>query len=245
MKINFKTALIKMYVISIFSLSITSLFAQNPVLKIEKINPKLYVHTTYNVFNGQQYSANGLYLITKKGVVIFDTPWDQTQYQPLLDSIKNKHHLPVIAIFASHWHEDRAGGFAYYNKIGVPTYATAQTNTILKANNKASSTKEIVLGKTYRIGGEKFKIEYFGEGHSLDNTVVWFPKYQVLNGGCLIKSAEATNLGFVGDGNVAAWPATIQKLEHAHPVIKKVISGHDNWKLDGHLERTKELLNQK
>ena len=244
MKINLKYTNFKMYWIGLFFLFSTFSIAQESPLKIEQINPKLFVYTTYNTFDGQKYAANALYLVTKKGVVIFDTPWDKTQYQPLLDSIQAKHNLPVLAIFTSHWHEDRAGGFDFYNKKGIPTYATAQTNSILKANNKATSTHEIVLNKLYKIGGEKFKIEYFGEGHSLDNTTVWFPKYEILNGGCLVKSAEANDIGFIGDGNVKEWPTTINKLEQAHPAIKRVIPGHDEWKNGDHLKRTKEIIKQ-
>lgn len=220
------------------------LTAQEKPLIIEELTPKLYVHTTYNTFKGKKYSANGMYLVTKKGIVLFDTPWDETQYQPILDSIQKRHNLSVIAVFASHSHEDRSGGFAYYNKLGIPTYATKQPNTILKNNNQAISTKEIKLGKTYKIGGEQFVIEYFGEGHTVDNTVVWFPEYNVLNGGCLVKSAEATDLGNIAEANVKAWPVTIDKLMLQHNIIQKVIPGHDNWRLTGHLENTIKLLNK-
>ncbi|WP_312192451.1 MBL fold metallo-hydrolase, partial [Sphingobacterium sp.] len=96
--------------------------AQEKPLLIEKINSKIYLYTTFNTFEGTKYAANALYLVTKKGVILFDTPWDASQYQPLLDSIKQKHNLPVIAVYATHWHEDRAGGFAYYNRMGIPTY---------------------------------------------------------------------------------------------------------------------------
>lgn len=220
-----------------------SVFAQEiKPLKINRLNDKLYVYTTYNTFNGQRYSANALYLITKLGIVLFDTPWDTTQYQPLLDSIQNKHKLPVIAVFTSHWHDDRAGGFTYYNTKGVPTYATPQTNFLLKKNDKEESTRAIKLSKTYKIGGERFKIEYFGEGHTKDNVVVWLPDYHILYGGCLIKSAQAQNIGFVGDGNLRDWPITIGKLMKRHPNIALVIPGHDEWSGAGHLERTLELL---
>ena len=231
-----------MYWIGILFLFSTFLYSQHASLIIEQINPKVFVHTTFNTFNGKPYAANGMYLVTKKGIVLFDTPWDETQYKPILDSIQAKHHLPVIAVFASHSHEDRAGGFAYYNAIGIPTYATKETNAILKANDKVAATNEIELGKSYKIGGERFKIEYFGKGHTADNTVVWLPKYKILNGGCLVKSSEANDLGNISEADVKAWPMTIQKLMYHHPKIKLVIAGHDNWKNQGHLEHTLKLL---
>lgn len=222
----------------------TVLMAQEKPLIIQEVNPHLYVHTTYNIFNGKNFSANGMYLITKDGVILFDTPWDKTQYQTILDTIQERHHLPVIAVFATHSHEDRSGGFDYYNQMGIPTYATKQTNEILRKNNQATSTNEIELGKTYRFGVEKFIVEYFGEGHTIDNTVVWFPKYKILDGGCLVKSAEAKNLGNIADANVEAWPITINKLKEKHSKIIQVVPGHDNWNLNGHLENTTKLLNK-
>lgn len=233
-----------MYWIGIIFLFSTFLYAQSAPLIIEQIHSKVFVHSTFNTFNGKQYAANGMYLVTKKGIVLFDTPWDKTQYQPILDSIQKKHLLPVIAVFASHSHEDRAGGFEYYNKMGIPTYATKETNSILKANGKAIATNVIELGKNYKIGGERFIIEYFGKGHTSDNTVVWLPKYQILNSGCLVKSTDATDLGYIGEADVNAWPKTIQKLMNQYPKIKLVIAGHDNWKMQGHLEHTLKLLNQ-
>jgi hypothetical protein len=37
-----------------------------------------------------------MYLVTNQGVVLFDTPWDSTQFQQLLDSIKIKHGKDVV-----------------------------------------------------------------------------------------------------------------------------------------------------
>jgi len=219
--------------------------AQEKPLSIEKINSQLYLYTTYNTFEGTKYAANAVYLITKKGVILFDTPWDSTQYQPLLDSIKQKHQLPVIAVYATHWHEDRAGGFAYYNRIGIPTYATKMTNDLLKANHKAQAAHLVKINKTYKVGGQSFVLNFFGAGHSLDNVVVWFPDYQILDGGCFIKSSEAKNLGNIVDGDVKAWKPALARLLAKYPQIKMVIPGHDGWKDNQQIQRTEELLTEK
>jgi len=224
---------------------LSSLRAQEKPLSIEKINSQLYLYTTYNTFEGTKYAANAVYLITKKGVILFDTPWDSTQYQPLLDSIKQKHQLPVIAVYATHWHEDRAGGFAYYNRIGIPTYATKMTNDLLKANHKAQATHLVKINKTYKVGGQSFVLNFFGAGHSLDNVVVWFPDYQILDGGCFIKSSEAKNLGNIVDGDVKAWKPALARLLAKYPHIKMVIPGHDGWKDNQQIQRTEELLTDK
>ncbi|MBY0066673.1 EBR family subclass B1 metallo-beta-lactamase [Empedobacter falsenii] len=220
-------------------------FGQIKPIQIDSINNNLFVYQIFNSLNGVEYNANGMYLVTNKGIVLFDVPWQKSQYQELNDMLQEKYNLPVIAVFATHSHDDRAGDLSFYNDLNIPTYATSLTNSKLKKEGKATSKFEIELGKTYKFGNEKFVVEYFGEGHTSDNVVVWFPKYKVLNGGCLIKGADAINLGYTGEANVIEWPKTIQKLVVKHPTIKQVISGHDNWKATGHIENTFKLLEKK
>lgn len=243
--ISFFSARVFTLLLSLSFCGFSSLQAQEKPLSIEKINSQLYLYTTYNTFEGTKYAANAVYLITKKGVILFDTPWDSTQYQPLLDSIKQKHDLPVIAVYATHWHEDRAGGFAYYNRLGIPTYATKMTNDLLKANQKAQATHLVKTNKTYNVGGQSFVLNFFGAGHSLDNVVVWFPAYQILDGGCFIKSSEAKNLGNIVDGDVTAWKPALARLLAKYPQIKMIIPGHDGWKDNQQIQRTEELLAEK
>lgn len=54
-----------------------------PALAITHLTGDLYVYTTYGQSGGAPYPANSMYLLTSKGAVMFDTPWDSTQYQPL------------------------------------------------------------------------------------------------------------------------------------------------------------------
>lgn len=169
-------------------------------------------------------------------------PGKKTQYQSLMDTIKKRHNLPVIAVFATHSHSDRAGDLSFYNNKNIDTYATQKTNELLKKESKATSSKLIETGKKYQIGGEEFVVDFLGEGHTIDNVVVWFPKYHILDGGCLVKSKNATDLGYVGEANVKDWPTTIKMIQKKYASAIMVIPGHDEWKGNGHLEHTLELL---
>lgn len=217
-------------------------FAQIKPLIIEPLNDKLFVYQSFNHFKGVEYNANAMYLVTKDGVVLFDVPWQESQYQTLLDSIKVKHQLPVIAVFVTHSHEDRAGDLSFFNALNIRTYASAKTNHILREQGRAEATHLIEIGKTYKFGKEKFAVEFFGEGHTSDNLTIWFPKYKVLNGGCLVKGSAAENLGNVAEANLYAWPKTINEISQKHPKIKQVIPGHDAWRGEGHLSNTLKLL---
>ena len=39
-----------------------------------QIKPNFYIYKTFGVFGGKEYSTNAVYLVTKKGVVLFDVP---------------------------------------------------------------------------------------------------------------------------------------------------------------------------
>ena len=41
-------------------------------------------------------------LFTNNGLVMFDTPWDTPQFQPLLDNIKFNHNMNVLMCIATH-----------------------------------------------------------------------------------------------------------------------------------------------
>jgi metallo-beta-lactamase class B len=60
---------------------------KNQKLQISHLTGSFYIYTTYNYYKGNLFPANGMYLVTENGVVMFDTPWDSTQFQPLIDSI--------------------------------------------------------------------------------------------------------------------------------------------------------------
>ncbi|MEZ0129922.1 subclass B1 metallo-beta-lactamase, partial [Flavobacterium sp. LBUM151] len=71
----------------ILFLVLSNTFAQskNSPLQISHLTGDFYVYRTFHDYNGTMISANAMYLVTDKGVVLFDAPWDRTQFQPLLD----------------------------------------------------------------------------------------------------------------------------------------------------------------
>ena len=103
-------------------------------LEISRINDSTFVYTTYNTYKNQQVPANGLLKVTSTGVVMIDTPWDTTQFQPLLDSISSRFHKPVNLVIATHAHDDRTAGLNFYKKKGIPTFTSLATAQICFEN---------------------------------------------------------------------------------------------------------------
>lgn len=58
---------------------------------------------------------------------------------------------------------------------------------------------------------------YPGHGHTSDNIVLTFR--QALFGGCLIKSMDATDLGFIGKADLASWTGSVQRVAARYPNI--------------------------
>lgn len=191
-----------------------SLFAQpkQAPLKIEHLTENFYIYTTYHLYQNEPVQANGMYLVTKEGVVLFDTPWDTTQFQPLLDSIEYKHHKKVILCIATHFHDDKTAGLEYYKLKGIKTYTTVLTDQWSEKRNMKRADNLISNDTLFSVGGYRFKTFYPGEGHTADNIVIWFEKERLLIAGCLIKGSDAENLGFLGDANPAAYATTVQRV---------------------------------
>ena len=218
--------------------------SKNSPLQISHLTGDFYVYKTFHDYKGALVSANAMYLITDKGVVLFDAPWDHTQYQPLLDSIKTKHNKEVIMCFATHSHDDRAGGLNFYRKKGIKTYTIKATDQILKKENEKRAEFIIPNDTVFKIGQYAFEVYYPGKGHAPDNIVVWFDKEKMLYGGCFIKSAEAENLGYLGDADVQEWEKSIKKVQSKFKSPKYIITGHDDWKDLTSLKHTLKMVQQ-
>lgn len=222
------------------------LLSQAPANKlvITHLTGDYYVFTTYNVYKGGLVPANGLYLLTDQGAALFDSPWDTTQFQPLLDSIMQRHHKKVVFCLATHSHEDRTAGLEYYRAQGAKTYTTLQTDKI--SRDKKGKRAEFLLAQdtVFTLGQHTFQTCYGGPGHTEDNIVVWFPREKILYGGCLIKSTEAEDLGYIGEANLEAWPITIRSLQKKFPNPRYIIPGHGDWHSKKALRHTLTLLRQ-
>jgi metallo-beta-lactamase class B len=215
----------------LFFLSATTAFAQDstPNLKISHLNGDFYVFTTYNLYKGNRIPANGLYVVTTDGVIMIDSPWDTTQFQPLLDSIKVKHNKTVSLCIATHFHEDRTGGLAYYKQQGIKTYTTRLTDELSKKRGMKRAEFLITNDTTFTLGQYTFQTYYPGHGHTADNIVIWFEKERVLYGGCLIKSVDDTTLGNLADANVKTYATTLKNVQKKCKAPQYIIPGHSNW----------------
>ncbi len=105
--------LIFLFVISVGSPYLVNGQVPEDKLIISKLTGDFYVYTTFQTINGTLFPSNSMYIITDGGAVMIDTPWDKTQFQPLLDSIKSKHNKEVMLCISTHFHDDRIAGLDF------------------------------------------------------------------------------------------------------------------------------------
>lgn len=215
-----------------FALSLTHVFGQpeKTKLKISHLTGDFYIYTTYNTYKESLVPANGMYLVTTNGVILFDTPWDTTQFQPLLDSIKLNHRKSVVLCMATHWHSDKTAGLEYYRQQGIKTYTTVLTDEFSKKNNMKRAEFLMEKDTVFQVGQYAFETYYPGQGHTADNIIIWFKKEKILYGGCLIKGVDDENLGYLGDANVMEYASTLKKVKKKCRKPKFIIIAHSDWK---------------
>lgn len=213
-------------------------------LNISHLTGDFYIYTTYNFYKDARIPANGMYLVTNKGVILFDSPWDTTQFQPLLDSIQKRHHKNVIICLASHFHEDRTGGLEYYRQKGIRTYTTRRTDELSQKRGMKRAEFLIDKDSIFTVGQYSFQTYYPGHGHAPDNIVIWFEKEKVLYGGCLIKSADDSNLGNLADASSKDYATTIKNVQAMCKNPKYIITGHNDWTNTRSLAHTLEMALQ-
>jgi metallo-beta-lactamase class B len=218
--------------------------ATHAQFELKELTPNIHIFTTYNSYQGEKISANGIIAITKEGAIVIDTPWDEAEYQTLIDTIQSKWGKEVKMVIATHSHADRAGGFGFYNDKGILTISSKRTDEILLANQEPRASKVFKSDTTIILGGQKVALVFPGEGHTKDNLVVYFAKDKVFFGGCFLKSEEATDMGYIGEANLTTWPTAVLKVQKRYKRANFVVPGHGEGLSHKAFDATLNLLNQ-
>lgn len=194
-------------------------------LIVIKLSENVYQHISYLKTNDfGKVPCNGMIVVDNGEVAVFDTPTDAESSKELIEFLQDR-NLKIKSVVATHFHEDCIGGLDEFHNIGVPSYAHIKTIEFLKDNGKNIPQNAIGNEFDLEVGNKKVFLNYFGEGHTKDNIVAYFPDEKTLFGGCLLKEMDATK-GYLGDANENAWSETITRLKQKYPNIQTVIPGH-------------------
>ena len=200
-------------------------------LIIKKLSNHIYEHISYlNTDDFGRVDCNGMLVVNDNQGVIFDTPTDDQSALELINYVTNDLKCEIMAVVPTHFHEDCIGGIKVFEKHNIQTYASEQTMELLKKNGQRLSrpVKMFNDSLTLKIGNEILYVEYFGEGHTKDNVIGYFPEDHAIFGGCLVKTLGASK-GYLGDANTEEWSKTVKKIKLKYPKTKIVIPGHGSW----------------
>lgn len=198
-------------------------------LIITQISENSFEHTTFLQTNDfGNVPCNGLIVRNSHETIVFDTPAYEKDSEALIRWIKDSLHCKINAIIPTHFHNDCLGGLKTFHEQGIPSYAYFKTIDLAKANNFAVPQNSFNDSLILKVGNENITAKYFGEGHTKDNIVGYFPSEQILFGGCLIKEVNATK-GYLGDANVEEWSGTVEKIKKGYPRVKLIVPGHGDY----------------
>ncbi|EON75501.1 Beta-lactamase [Lunatimonas lonarensis] len=211
-------------------------------LVVTQVSENAFIHTSYlQTDDFGKVACNGLVLTGGGEAFVFDTPTDDSSSEVLLQWLESSRGLQVKGVVPTHFHKDCLGGLPVFASRGIPSYASHQTIAFAVDNNFALPQYGFEDSLYFQVGGEIILAKHFGQGHTEDNVVVYFPSEEVLFGGCLIKELGAQK-GYLGDANVSAWSQTVENIKERFPDVKLVVPGHGAYGDVGLLDYTIELF---
>jgi len=215
----------------------------NKDIKLTQICDSFFVHTSwYEYRDFGIVSSNGLLYIKNGEAILIDTPNDNEQTRQLLDYLKDTMNVYVRKVIIGHSHNDCLGGLEYINSQGIESISGTLTRDICEKERLPVPSRTFNKTLTIDFNGEKVFCYYPGEGHTIDNIVVYFPECRVLYGGCLVKSINSRRLGYTGGADPEEWKISIEKVQKKFPDINYVIPGHGEYGNSKLLTHTLELL---
>jgi len=199
---------------------------QSTDLIVTKLSESVYEHTSFlQTETFGKVPCNGMIVTDNHEAIILDTPANVESTKELIRFISNGLNAKINSVVATHFHEDCVAGLNEFRKLNIPSYANQATIELLKNEpEKLPQTgfkDELIL----EAGNKKVFLEYFGEGHTKDNIIAYFPDENVMFGGCLIKEVGAGK-GNLEDANEQEWPETVSRIKQKYPDVKIVIPGH-------------------
>ena len=198
-------------------------------LIIIQLAENAFQHTSFKQTNDfGNVPCNGLIVINSKEAIIFDTPTNDKSSTELIIWIKETLHCKINAIIPTHFHDDCLGGLKAFHENNIPSYAYFKTIELAKENNFVVPKNSFGDSLILKVGNENIIAKFFGEGHTKDNVVVYFPSEDVLFGGCLLKEIDATK-GYLGDANVTDWSITVEKIKKEYSNVKIIVPGHGEY----------------
>lgn len=198
-------------------------------LIVKQIAANSFIHTSFLQTNDfGNVPCSGLIVRNSNEVIVFDTPTNDKSSEELIKWIRETLKCKINAIIPTHFHDDCLGGLKAFDEKNIPSYAYFKTIELAAENNLDVPKNSFIDSLILKVGDENIIAKFFGEGHTKDNVVGYFPSENVMFGGCLIKELDASK-GYLGDANVIDWSRTVESVKKEFPNVKIVVPGHGEY----------------
>lgn len=190
----------------------------------------------------QGFMSNAGFVVTRKGVVVFDTLGTPPLAEKMLGIIRKITKQPVKIVIVSHYHADHYYGVQVFKDQGAEIWAhrnaegqTRTENATLRLaqrkevlfpwvneNTKLTEPDKFLEGDTdFELGGVHFNIRHVGPAHSDEDLAMLVKEDRVLFTGDLVFKGRVP---FVGEADSKAWLNSLDKLIALKPRV--LVPGH-------------------
>lgn len=205
-------------------------------IKVTKVSGNIYM------LEGQ--GGNIAASVGEDGIVLIDD-----QYAPLAEKIQaalkniGVTDKPVRFIINTHYHGDHTGGNELFNNAGstliahdnvrkrLETGGTAGNGGSIKIENKPASKAALPIitfqhDVTIHLNGEDIHAMHFPSGHTDGDSIIFFPKNNVVHMGDDFMRTGFPFIDVASGGSVQGIIAACEKVAAELPADVKVIPGH-------------------
>lgn len=185
--------IIKTLLIIIFSVAVLNCSAQKQKpfkarevyrssdLIVIQVDENSFIHTSFLQTNDfGKVTCNGLIVRNKNEVIVFDTPTNDKESEELIRWIREKLQSRINAVIPTHFHNDCLGGLKAFHENSIASYAYFKTIELAKENNFIVPENSFRDSLVLKLGDEQIIARFFGEGHTRDNIVGYFPAENIM-----------------------------------------------------------------
>ena len=180
--------------------------------------------------DNQGFMSNAGFVITRDGVVVFDSLGTPALGAVLIAKIRKLTPLPIKRVIVSHYHADHIYGLQAFKAIGAEIWAHEAGKEYFASDNleeRLAQRREDLFPwvdeKTrilqpdrwlssdtdFELGGMHFALRHVGPAHSDEDLALFVQEDRVLFAGDLVFKGR---IPFVGDADSKLWLAALDKL---------------------------------
>ncbi|WCO00298.1 MBL fold metallo-hydrolase [Psychroserpens ponticola] len=187
------------------------------------------------------WNSNIHFVVTKKGVLLFDTGSSESIGLKIKKAIKSITDQPVRWIINSHSHADHWLGNAAFTNTAFEIITSSKALATMKEHGQPSldfyfkvtkgtigstqlvyPTVILMQGIKRNFGGIDVEIILSNDGHSPGDILIWLPKQKIIIGGDVLSSDWMPMI--TGHGNIPNLIKTLNTVAKLNPTI--VLTGH-------------------